>query len=184
MIVIIIVVVVIVILIVVVAIIVATPPQYPFVLGVLHVQEQPATATCIADWMQQHAPHIPLHMVALHNTLDTHPAPSGNHPAPSHGTAEALAALLDAVQDDTAREDLARNLRMHLLHRTAAEHGYSKLVLGETSTTAAVQVIAAACKGQGSVLPALVSPYDARCGPCSCTACLFASFWLPFLRLQ
>lgn len=136
-----------------------TAHQFPFELGVVHVQEQAATATIITEWMHVHAPHVPLHIVNLHDALSSAPDRASHTPnEPGNGAASPL----DMVHDVTAREDLQNSVRRHLLFRTARQHGYGKLVLGDTSSMAAVQVIAAACKGQGNVLPTLVAPYDAR----------------------
>lgn len=73
-----------------------------------------------------------------------------------------LKELLDAVPDDTGKEDLLAYLRMLCLQKVAIENGYSKLVLGSCTSTIARHVISATVKGQGYSLPADIQFVDAR----------------------
>uniref|UniRef100_A0A7C9EQS3 Cytoplasmic tRNA 2-thiolation protein 2 n=1 Tax=Opuntia streptacantha TaxID=393608 RepID=A0A7C9EQS3_OPUST len=73
-----------------------------------------------------------------------------------------LMELLDAVPDDTGKEDLLAYLRMLCLQKVAIENGYSKLVLGSCTSTIARHVISATVKGQGYSLPADIQYVDAR----------------------
>lgn len=83
-----------------------------------------------------------------------------------------LHALLQSITDVTGREDLVHALHHKLLLKTAQAYGYAKLIMGDTQTTAAVRVVAAACKGQGYVLPTLVTGYDARYVGIYCMLCM------------
>lgn len=100
---------------------------------------------------------------------------NGQTHATPHQSTTKLNNLVQSITDVTGREDLLVNLRHRLLLQVARAHGYTRLILGDTQTTAAVRVVAAACKGQGYVLPTLVAAYDARYGEvvgvgcvCSC----------------
>ena len=73
--------------------------------------------------------------------------------------------LLQAVPDPTGREDLVRHLRTRLLLQAAQAAGCNKLLLGDTGTRVATQVIAAAAKGRGYALPADIQWVDARWVP-------------------
>ncbi|GAB4843859.1 hypothetical protein Ancab_013821 [Ancistrocladus abbreviatus] len=70
--------------------------------------------------------------------------------------------LLNAVKDDTGREDLLVHMRMLSLQKIAIENGYTKLVLGTCTSRIARHVISATIKGQGYSLPADIQYVDAR----------------------
>ena len=72
---------------------------------------------------------------------------------------------LQVVPDRTGREDLVRHLRTRLLLQAAQAAGCNKLLLGDTGTRVAAQVIAAAAKGRGYALPGDVQWVDARWVP-------------------
>ena len=80
--------------------------------------------------------------------------------APSR--AARLAALMAAVVDATAAEDVAAHLRSQLLVRLAHANGCGKLLLGDCASTVAARVVADAAKGRGFSLPADIQPSDAR----------------------
>jgi hypothetical protein len=73
-----------------------------------------------------------------------------------------LQALLTAVGEPTAIEDLAAHLRMQLLRRAAAAAGCNKLLLGDCASTIAARVVSDAAKGRGFSLPADIQSLDAR----------------------
>jgi hypothetical protein len=75
---------------------------------------------------------------------------------------ERLQALLSAVGDATACEDLAAHFRAQLLRRAAAAAGCSKLLQGDTASAVAARVVADAAKGRGFSLPADIQAIDAR----------------------
>ncbi|CAI9105267.1 OLC1v1004154C1 [Oldenlandia corymbosa var. corymbosa] len=70
--------------------------------------------------------------------------------------------LVDAVHDDTGREDLVKYLRMLSLQKVAQDYGYSKIVLGTCTSRIACHVLEATVKGQGYSLAADIQYVDAR----------------------
>ncbi|XP_002973588.2 cytoplasmic tRNA 2-thiolation protein 2 [Selaginella moellendorffii] len=70
--------------------------------------------------------------------------------------------LLDSVKDGTGKEDIVEILRMELLEQVAKKEGYTKLVLGLSTTRIAARVVSATAKGQGFALAAGVQYVDSR----------------------
>ncbi|GAB2249425.1 hypothetical protein Droror1_Dr00012784 [Drosera rotundifolia] len=75
---------------------------------------------------------------------------------------ERLKKLLEAVSDDTGKEDLLLHMRMLALQKAAKENGYSKLVTGSCTSRIACHVISETVKGRGYSLPADIQYVDAR----------------------
>ncbi|XVE95942.1 hypothetical protein REPUB_Repub02eG0179000 [Reevesia pubescens] len=75
---------------------------------------------------------------------------------------ERLKKLLDAVSDDTGKEDLLLHLRILSLQKVASENGYSRVVLGSCTSRIACHVISATVKGQGYSLSADIQYVDSR----------------------
>ncbi|XVF07219.1 hypothetical protein REPUB_Repub06bG0119600 [Reevesia pubescens] len=75
---------------------------------------------------------------------------------------ERLEKLLDAVSDDTGKEDLLIHLRMLSLQKVASENGYTRIVLGSCTSRIASHVISATVKGQGYSLSADIQYVDSR----------------------
>ncbi|GMH28355.1 hypothetical protein Nepgr_030198 [Nepenthes gracilis] len=78
-----------------------------------------------------------------------------------HGK-DTLKELLDAVSDDTGKEDLLLHIRMLSLQKIAIRNGYNKLVLGSCTSRIARHVLSATVKGKGYSLPADTQYIDAR----------------------
>ncbi|MCO5614652.1 hypothetical protein L7F22_068936 [Adiantum nelumboides] len=75
---------------------------------------------------------------------------------------ERLQNLLKSVTDPTGKEDLLEHLRMQALQQAARKHGYTRLVLGLSTSRIAVKVISETSKGCGFSFPAGIQYYDAR----------------------
>ncbi|XP_022766666.1 cytoplasmic tRNA 2-thiolation protein 2 isoform X2 [Durio zibethinus] len=75
---------------------------------------------------------------------------------------ERLKKLLDAVSDDTGKEDLLIHLQLLLLQKVASENGYTRVVLGSCTSRIACHVISATVKGQGYSLSADIQYVDSR----------------------
>ncbi|XVF56152.1 hypothetical protein PTKIN_Ptkin06aG0094200 [Pterospermum kingtungense] len=75
---------------------------------------------------------------------------------------ERLKKLLDAVSDDTGKEDLLIHLRMLSLQKVASANGYSRVVLGTCISRIACHIISATVKGQGYSLSADIQYVDSR----------------------
>lgn len=73
-----------------------------------------------------------------------------------------LLLLLQHVTDPTGKEDLLEHLRMQALQQVAKLHGYTKLVVGLSTSRIAAKVISATAKGRGFSLPADIQYFDAR----------------------
>lgn len=76
----------------------------------------------------------------------------------------ALQSLFSTLRDPTSKADLLRLLRLRLLSHVAASCGYSSLLLGDSASSAAVDVIAAVAKGGGAHVSASVRPLEHRWG--------------------
>ena len=72
--------------------------------------------------------------------------------APARARAE-LGAALAAMRTITAREDLVRQLRTHLLLDHARRGGYAKVLVGDNATRLAVHTLAETGRGRAAVLP-------------------------------
>ncbi|KAI5070507.1 hypothetical protein GOP47_0014850 [Adiantum capillus-veneris] len=99
--------------------------------------------------------NIPIDSVYSDSELDV---------AGAHGAVrqERLQNLLNSVTDPTGKEDLLEHLRMQALQQAARKHGYTRLVLGLSTSRIAVKVISETSKGCGFSFPAGIQYYDAR----------------------
>ena len=75
---------------------------------------------------------------------------------------ERLRELFDKVTTVTAKEDLLSHLYHNLLQKTAKDHGYDYIMIGDCSTNIAVRILADVAQGRGSQLPFNVSFKDSR----------------------
>lgn len=76
--------------------------------------------------------------------------------------------MLDSVKTLTAKLDLLRTLRHHLLVHTARTEGYSKLMLGDSCTRVAVQLLVSISLGRGAALAQDTGFSDSRYGDVIC----------------
>ncbi|XP_053731407.1 cytoplasmic tRNA 2-thiolation protein 2 [Synchiropus splendidus] len=79
-----------------------------------------------------------------------------------------LQQMLDSVKTLTAKLDLLRTLRQHLLVHTARSEGYSKLMLGDSCTRVAVLLLVSISLGRGAALAQDTGFSDARYGDIVC----------------
>ncbi|GAB2267022.1 hypothetical protein Dimus_002007 [Dionaea muscipula] len=86
----------------------------------------------------------------------------GLYPSNISDKRDRLKKLLDAVIDDTGKEDLLLRMRILALQKISMENGYSKLVLGSCTSRIACHIISATVKGRGYSLPADIQYVDAR----------------------
>ncbi|XWS43133.1 hypothetical protein CRYUN_Cryun16bG0076200 [Craigia yunnanensis] len=75
---------------------------------------------------------------------------------------ERLNKLLDAVSEDTGKEDLLIHLRMLSLQKVASENGYTRVVLGSCTSRIACHISSATMKGQGYSLSEDIQYVDSR----------------------
>jgi hypothetical protein len=91
----------------------------------------------------------------------------------------ALRAALDALRTVSAREDLVRQLRVHVLAEAARRGGHAKLLLGDTATRLAVQTLTETARGRAALLPLSIAfqqpcrtpgadPRSTQRGECMC----------------
>lgn len=134
-----------------------------FGVGVVFVDESSARCvpTAEADEVIQHIKTVASDLAAPEKLLHIAPLESIYASNPADGR-ERLRRLLDAISDNTGKEDALTYLRMLCLQKVAVENGYTQLVLGSCTSTIARHVLSATVKGQGFSLPADIQYVDAR----------------------
>lgn len=101
---------------------------------------------------------VPLESVYSEVELDV----TGTNGAVGSSRQKKLQMLFQSVADPTGKEDLLQHLRMQALQQVAKDHGYTRLVLGLSTSRIAAKVISATAKGCGFSLPTEMQFYDAR----------------------
>ncbi|XP_068383852.1 cytoplasmic tRNA 2-thiolation protein 2 isoform X1 [Eschrichtius robustus] len=71
---------------------------------------------------------------------------------PTAGQTEALSTLFSSVETLTAKEELLRTLRTHLILHVARTHGYSKVMMGDSCTRLAIKLMTSLALGRGAFL--------------------------------
>ncbi|KAM9803814.1 cytoplasmic tRNA 2-thiolation protein 2 [Neosynchiropus ocellatus] len=79
-----------------------------------------------------------------------------------------LQQMFNSVQTLTAKLDLLKTLRSHLLVHTARSEGYRKLMLGDSCTRVAVQLLVSISLGRGAALAQDTGFSDSRYGDIIC----------------
>ncbi|KAJ8785944.1 hypothetical protein J1605_006904 [Eschrichtius robustus] len=96
---------------------------------------------------------------------------------PTAGQTEALSTLFSSVETLTAKEELLRTLRTHLILHVARTHGYSKVMMGDSCTRLAIKLMTSLALGRGAFLawdtvrlqaaqgpvPTLLAPFSTQC---------------------
>ncbi|XP_040109620.1 cytoplasmic tRNA 2-thiolation protein 2 isoform X1 [Oryx dammah] len=83
-----------------------------------------------------------------HCTQDPH-SPTG---PPTTAQTQALSRLFDSVKTLTAKEELLQTLRTHLILHVARNHGYSKVMTGDSCTRLAIKLMTSLALGRGAFL--------------------------------
>uniref|UniRef100_A0A8B9Z6X6 Cytoplasmic tRNA 2-thiolation protein 2 n=1 Tax=Bos mutus grunniens TaxID=30521 RepID=A0A8B9Z6X6_BOSMU len=71
---------------------------------------------------------------------------------PTTAQTQALSRLFDSVKTLTAKEELLQTLRTHLILHVARNHGYSKVMTGDSCTRLAVKLMTSLALGRGAFL--------------------------------
>ncbi|KAJ8247332.1 hypothetical protein GJAV_G00245090 [Gymnothorax javanicus] len=95
--------------------------------------------------------------------LQTGDAPNGTPPLAVQNR-EQLQALFSSVRSLTAKEDMVRTLRHHLIVHTARTHGYSKVMMGDSCSRLAVKLLSNIAQGRGATLATDTGFSDPRFG--------------------
>ncbi|KAL2923587.1 Cytoplasmic tRNA 2-thiolation protein 2 [Bienertia sinuspersici] len=134
-----------------------------FGVGVVFIDESSVRCvpTAEADKAIQHIKSVVSDLATPEKSLHVAPLESIYALNPTDGK-EQLRKLLDAISDNTGKEDVLSHLRMLCLQKVAVENGYTQLVLGSCTSTIARHVLSATVKGQGYSLPADIQYVDAR----------------------
>ncbi|KAI4558992.1 hypothetical protein MJT46_013634 [Ovis ammon polii x Ovis aries] len=83
-----------------------------------------------------------------HCAQDPH-SPAG---PPTTAQTQALSRLFDSVKTLTAKEELLQTLRTHLILHVARNHGYSKVMTGDSCTRLAIKLMTSLALGRGAFL--------------------------------
>ncbi|KAB0381733.1 hypothetical protein FD755_003650, partial [Muntiacus reevesi] len=71
---------------------------------------------------------------------------------PTTAQTQALSRLFDSVKTLTAKEELLQTLRTHLILHVARNHGYSKVMTGDSCTRLAIKLMTSLALGRGAFL--------------------------------
>ncbi|XP_025124306.2 cytoplasmic tRNA 2-thiolation protein 2 isoform X2 [Bubalus bubalis] len=71
---------------------------------------------------------------------------------PTAAQTQALSRLFDSVKTLTAKEELLQTLRTHLILHVARNHGYSKVMMGDSCTRLAIKLMTSLALGRGAFL--------------------------------
>ncbi|KAJ1072691.1 hypothetical protein K5549_011917 [Capra hircus] len=83
-----------------------------------------------------------------HCAQDPH-SPAG---PPTTAQTQAMSRLFDSVKTLTAKEELLQTLRTHLILHVARNHGYSKVMMGDSCTRLAIKLMTSLALGRGAFL--------------------------------
>uniref|UniRef100_A0A452EMN9 Cytoplasmic tRNA 2-thiolation protein 2 n=1 Tax=Capra hircus TaxID=9925 RepID=A0A452EMN9_CAPHI len=83
-----------------------------------------------------------------HCAQDPH-SPAG---PPTTAQTQAMSRLFDSVKTLTAKEELLQTLRTHLILHVARNHGYSKVMTGDSCTRLAIKLMTSLALGRGAFL--------------------------------
>ncbi|XP_042087486.1 cytoplasmic tRNA 2-thiolation protein 2 isoform X4 [Ovis aries] len=83
-----------------------------------------------------------------HCAQDPH-SPAG---PPTTAQTQVLSRLFDSVKTLTAKEELLQTLRTHLILHVARNHGYSKVMTGDSCTRLAIKLMTSLALGRGAFL--------------------------------
>ncbi|KAM9047522.1 cytoplasmic tRNA 2-thiolation protein 2 isoform 2-T2 [Megaptera novaeangliae] len=114
---------------------------------------------------------------ALGEEQQSLPCPPIRAGPPTASQTEALSTLFSSVETLTAKEELLRTLRTHLILHVARTHGYSKVMMGDSCTRLAIKLMTSLALGRGAFLawdtvrlqaaqgpvPTLLAPFSTRC---------------------
>uniref|UniRef100_A0A8C6CU31 Cytoplasmic tRNA 2-thiolation protein 2 n=1 Tax=Moschus moschiferus TaxID=68415 RepID=A0A8C6CU31_MOSMO len=71
---------------------------------------------------------------------------------PTTAQTQALSRLFDSVKTLTAKEELLQTLRTHLILHVARNHGYSKVMTGDSCTRLAIKLMTSLALGRGAFI--------------------------------
>eukprot|EP01119_Soliformovum_irregulare_P000855 TRINITY_DN10628_c0_g1_i1.p1 TRINITY_DN10628_c0_g1~~TRINITY_DN10628_c0_g1_i1.p1 ORF type:complete len:264 (+),score=76.65 TRINITY_DN10628_c0_g1_i1:798-1589(+) len=70
--------------------------------------------------------------------------------------------MMSSIKSNTSKEEMLSHLRMALIAGFARSHKFEKVLLGDSATRIAINLISATCKGRGMALPDDLASMDTR----------------------